>query len=101
MIREKEIVSSVSKALNVQERLVKRVLSEVKEEIIKGLESDEKVRIVGLGTFRVSVSKKRMVLDLRSKQRISVNPKNLVKFYPSIVLKRKFGLLKPFKRPNT
>lgn len=97
MIREKHLIWAVAKSLKIPEEQVKAMIDKLKEFIIESLEQNDRVHLVGLGTFKVTVSKPRKVFSIQSKEMVKVKSKNLVRFYPAVSLRRKFGVKRPFK----
>lgn len=61
------------------------------EEVIKGMEKEEEVKISSFGTFKVKNKKERIGRNPKTKEEVPVTARKVVSFYVSNILKKKIN----------
>jgi len=86
-----ELVSEIAKKTNVNKKGVEAVLKSLIESLQAALKKDGKIRLDGLGTFRVVQRKARTGVDPRTKAKIKIPAKKVPAFKAAQALKEAVG----------
>ena len=85
-----ELIEAVQKKLGSEatKRLAEDALAAVLESIEEGVKSDQKVQIIGFGTFEVKNRKARMGRNPKTGEAMQISASKSVGFKPSSTLKK-------------
>jgi len=82
-----ELVSFVASKAGITKAQARAAVNAVIEGITKGIKENGKVQLVGFGTFKIVERKERTGIDPRTKKKIKIPAKKVVKFSPGRDLK--------------
>ena len=81
-----ELVNEVAKTLG-SKKLAQQAVDAVLNAIVEALKKDDKVALVGFGTFKVDQRKERKGRNPQTKEEIIIPAKKVPKFVPGKLLK--------------
>jgi nucleoid DNA-binding protein len=79
----KEVIERVATEYNLTKKLGKEVVESVIQGIVDRIESGERLRIAGLGSFVVKNKPARMARNPKTGEAVSVSAKQVIKFTQS------------------
>ncbi len=79
-----ELVNEIAAKANLSKTDAKGALDACLESIAQALANEDKVQLLGFGTFQVVEKSARTGLNPRTKEKIEIPAKKVVKFKPSI-----------------
>ena len=82
-----ELVSFVASKAGITKAQARSAVNAVIEGITKGIKENGKVQLAGFGTFKIVERKERTGIDPRTKKKIKIPAKKVVKFSPRRDLK--------------
>lgn len=82
-----ELVIGLAQATGMSKRSAAQALEALVEIIIKSLEKDQEIKIIGFGTFKVSKVKAKMVVNPQNREKMQIEGYNKVRFIPGSALK--------------
>lgn len=99
-MNKKELVNSVSETTGVSKNDTRKTLEAIIEAISAEMQKNEKVIILGFGTFSVKDKAARMSIHPQTMQPLELPAKKVVRFKPSIYLNNLLVLKKKRGRPR-
>jgi len=86
-MNRKNLTDFVSEGMSITKTDAKAAVDEVINGIINGIGNDEKVSIMGFGTFYIIRRTERQIKNPKTGEMITVPAKKVVKFKPTKILK--------------
>ena len=86
-MNKQELVSELSKNLNITQKSCRQALDSFLEEIVEVLEEGKQYSQTGFGSFRTEVSNERISYNPALKKKMILPRKRKIKFRPSAKLK--------------
>ena len=87
----KDLAYKIFKNLGFSKSLSLKFVDDFFETLISGIIKSNKIKISSFGTFSVLNKKKRIGRNPKTKIEAIINPRKVVKFKPSILLKKKIN----------
>ena len=87
-ISKDEILKTINNSLGTPLSLSEKILNEILNIIIDGLNSENIVKIKGFGTFKILNKKSRIGRNPKTGKTHSIDARKTVSFYPSKTFKR-------------
>ena len=90
-MNKQELISKVASKVGITKKQAQNVIDAFIEVVTDSLSKDEKVTLVGFGTFKVMQRKARKGVNPQTKDIIQIPAKKVPKFVPGKNLKDKVG----------
>lgn len=100
-MNKKELVNSVSETTGVSKSDTRKTLEAIIEAVSAEMQKNEKVIILGFGTFSVKDKAARMSIHPQTMQPLELPAKKVVRFKPSQYLNNLLAQKKKRGRPKT
>ncbi len=86
-----ELIDAVAKATNMEKTKAKAAIDATIDCIVKELKKNGRVQLTGFGTFSTSKRKKRMGVNPKTGEKITIPARKVPKFTPGKALKDAIG----------
>lgn len=100
-MNKKELVSFVSEKTGISKSDTRKTLEAIIEAVSGEMQKNEKVIILGFGTFSVKDKAARMSIHPQTMQPLELAAKKVVRFKPSVYLNNRLVQKKKKGRPKT
>lgn len=100
-MNKKELVTSVSEKTGISKSDTKKTLEAIIEAVSAEMQKNEKVILLGFGTFSVKDKAARMSIHPQTMQPLELPAKKVVRFKPSVYLNNLLVQKKKRGRPKT
>ena len=87
-ITRQDLAEAIFRKTSIPRKLSNKIMEEVINEIIKGLEDDKEVKIAKFGTFSLREKKARVGRNPKTKEEYTISERNVVLFKPSPTIKK-------------
>ena len=85
-----ELVAAVAEKAEISKKDSEKALKAFVDVVTEQLKADDKVQLVGFGTFEVRKKLERISINPATQQRMLIPPKLVLTYKPSAILKEKF-----------
>ena len=90
-LTRKDLSNKIFKNLGFSKNLSSKIVDDFFETLITGIIKSNKIKISSFGTFSVLEKRERMGRNPKTKIEARISPRKVVKFKPSILIKKKLN----------
>ena len=81
-MNKSELIAKIAEGAGLSKADARKALEATLEAITTAIKTDDKVALVGFGTFSASIRPERQGINPATKETITIPPKKIVKFNP-------------------